>query len=401
MNFSKVWNNKNLQFIFYGYVLVAVLTGIQAIMLGPKIFEGVPGVYTNYNNYLIFKFSYFHLIEGKDLYQLYPAEHWDLYKYSPAFSLFFGALAYLPDYIGLIFWNLINVMCFYAAIKLLPQLNNNNKSWILLFCLTELLLSTQNSQSNALMAALIILSFALLERSKYFFATLCIVLSIYIKIFGLVAFVLFLFYPGKIKLIGYTIFWMLVLTLLPAIVVGFHQLSFLYKSWLHLLQNDRSASSGISVIGILQSWFHINISKNILTLAGIIIFCFPLLRISYYKELRFRLLMLASTLVWIVIFNYKAESPTFIIAMAGVAIWYFSQPKNNINLILLLLVFIFTALSSTDICPSFIKQNFIKPYDIKALFPIIVWLKIIYDLMMMRRNPMPAKETESSVYTIQ
>ena len=54
--------------------------------------------------YLIFKQSFFHLIEGKDLFILYPQEHWDLYKYSPTFSLLMAPLAILPDVVGLFFW---------------------------------------------------------------------------------------------------------------------------------------------------------------------------------------------------------------------------------------------------------------------------------------------------------
>ena len=55
---------------------------------------------THYNNYKIFKESYFHLIQNKDLYQLYPAEHFDYFKYSPTFSLLMAPIAYLPDLAG-------------------------------------------------------------------------------------------------------------------------------------------------------------------------------------------------------------------------------------------------------------------------------------------------------------
>jgi hypothetical protein len=54
--------------------------------------------YKDYNVYVIFKQAFFHLIAQKNLYILYPHEHWDLYKYSPTFALFIVLLAYLPDW---------------------------------------------------------------------------------------------------------------------------------------------------------------------------------------------------------------------------------------------------------------------------------------------------------------
>src|SRR6202012_2541034 len=134
-----------------------------------------------YNNFRIFKFSFYHLIQGKDIYQLFPNDHWDLYKYSPGFALCFGLLSWMPDTIGLLLWNLINSLCLFAGIRLLPGLNAEKKSWILLFCLLEMLLSIQNTQSNGLMAGLIILAFALAEKEKYFWSTPIVVFMFFIK----------------------------------------------------------------------------------------------------------------------------------------------------------------------------------------------------------------------------
>jgi hypothetical protein len=89
-------------------VITIVITG-QSFLLKTKTFQGEIE-YTHYNNYKIFKESYFHLVEKQDLYQLYPKEHWDYYKYSPTFALFMAPFAYLPDFLGLLFWNLLNVL---------------------------------------------------------------------------------------------------------------------------------------------------------------------------------------------------------------------------------------------------------------------------------------------------
>jgi hypothetical protein len=387
MNWNRVWNSKNLSIVLFAYILISVVATAQGLFGTHKIY--IPGgiAYPDYNNYLIFRYSFFHLVRGNDIYHFFSADHYDLYKYSPTFAFLFGALAWLPDPAGFLLWNLLNSLCLFAAIRLLPGLDDKKKSWILLFCLLELLLSVQNAQSNGLMAGLIILAFGLAERSKYFLSTLCIVLSIYIKIFGALAFVLYLFYPGKLRLMAYSIFWMALMAVLPLAVVDVHQLMFLYRSWLHLLEHDHSASIGISLMGILRSWFLMDVSKIGVVLAGLLLFCLPLVRIRHYKDYTFRLLMLASVLLWIVIFNHKAESPTFIIAMSGIGIWYFGQARTPVNTALLIAALFLVSLSVSDLVPYFVREEFVKHYRIKALLPILIWCKLVYELLLLRYRP--------------
>ena len=381
MNLKDTWNKQSLVWIFALYVVIALVASAQDLLHIPKAYIAGGGLYTEYNNYVIFKYSFFHLIDGKDLYSLYPNEHWDLYKYSPAFSLFFGLFAHFPDYIGLPLWSLLNSLIVYYAIRALPGFTSQQKSWMLLFCVIELLGSIQNTQSNGLMAGLIILSFVYLEKSNYFLAAFCIVFSIYIKIFGAVAFALFLMYPNKLKLAAYSIFWMVFMAVIPALVTGFSQLGHLYHNWLQLLQEDHLASQGLSLVGIINSWFSVSVSKNLIVIVGMIVFCIPLIRFRQYKHPEFRLLLLASILLWTIVFNHKAESPTFIISMCGIAIWYFSKPRGRADIVLMALSFILTTLSVSDLFPRFIRDEFIKPYSIKGLMSVIIWVKIIYEMI--------------------
>ncbi len=360
--------------------IVVIIITAQSLLLNSKTF--IPGEpsYTHYNNYVIFKQSFFHLIENKDLYELYPAEHFDYFKYSPTFSLFMAPLANLPDSVGLFLWNLLNVLVLYFALRQLPLSSNKTHLLMLGFVFIELLTSTQNSQSNALIAGLIILAFTSLERKKIVLASLFIVLTVFIKIFGLVAFALFMFYPNKLRAAVYTIGWTVLLAAFPLLVISVSQLSFLYQSWLHLLQNDHSASVGFSVAGWLYTWFHID-AKNATVLIGALVFCLPFLKWKYYNDVQFKLFFLSSILLWIVIFNHKAESATFIIAVTGIAIWFFSQKRTLLNTILFATAFIFTILSPTDLFPKSIRENFVIPYVLKAVPCILIWFKIMYNLL--------------------
>jgi hypothetical protein len=96
--------------------------------------------------------------------------------------------------------------------------------------------------------------------------------------------------------------------------------------------------------------------------------------------------MLVSILLWTVIFNHKAESPTFIIAFSGAAIWFFSGNKSPLNLILFAMAFIFTTISPTDLFPKVVRNEFIEPFQLKVFPCILIWFKVLYDLLFIERD---------------
>jgi hypothetical protein len=381
---TKIISNRKI--IISVFLLLAIIAAFQAFFLSEKCFEETGDKNAKFNNYVIFKQSFTHLTENKDLYQLYPKEHKDLYKYSPTFSVFFGLFAFFPDIVGLNLWNIFNACILLLAVYYLPRLNLKQKGLVLLICLLEFMTSIQNQQSNALVAGLIILTFGLLEKRNYLLATFCIVFSIYIKVFGVVGLALFLFYPEKWKLALYTLGWSVLLFVMPLLFVSIDQLKFLYTSWGHLLDNDHSISYGFSVMGWLHAWFGFDPGKQIILLLGVLLFLIPLTRIKEYKNFTFRFLTLTSILLWVIIFNHKAESPTFIIAMAGVGLWFITSEKNNLNIVLFVSAFILTSLSPTDLFPRSLRDDYVTPLVLKAFPCILIWLKINWDMLVLKTD---------------
>lgn len=374
--------------LFVIYIIVTVIASIHLLSLGQSHFiDGklygryMPGqYYTHYNNYIIFKNSFYHLLSGKDLYILYPAEQWDLYKYSPTFALAMGILARLPDFAGLIIWNLINTLALYAAIRMLP-FGKKATAFALWFVLLEVLTATQSSQSNCLLAALIIGAWGFMERKKLHWATLLLVVATFIKVYGAVGFALFLFYPQKPKFILYAALWTILMAITPLIVLSPAQLIAQYQSWVNMMSMDQSFSYGFSIMGWLHSWFGVTEGKGLVILLGLVAFFLPFTRISLYKDQTYRLLFLGFMLIWVIIFNHKAESSTFIIAVAGVAIWYFAQEPVAWHKWVLALVFVFTCLSPTDLFPPYVRQHILVPYVIKVVPCILVWCITLYEMM--------------------
>ncbi len=366
---------------YFGIVIVIAI----AVSFQHYVYTPPPGSvdakynYTHYNNFLIFRQSFFHLIQHKGLYVSYPNEYYDLYKYTPTFALLMAPFAYLPDIAGLVLWNILNAVVLFYAFRTFPFTDEKKQLFAIGFILLEAITSLMISESNCLMAGLFVLAYIAIEKKNIVLATFLILLTVFIKPFGLVALSLFLFYPGKWKAFVFSFLWSGLLFVLPLIAISSHELINAYASWIAMLKNDHAISYGISVMSWLYSWFGIE-AKNYALLVGVVLFILPLLRYKLFQYTSYRQLFLASILIWVVIFNHKAESPAFIIAISGVAIW-FSQSTSKINRALIVIAFLFTILSPMDIYPEFIRDQFFMPYSIKAVPCIIIWIKILYELL--------------------
>lgn len=371
----------NRNFISLLVLAMVLAISIQTYLLGPREWQGV--TYTHYNNYQIFKSSFWHLVEQQDLYAEYSEDHYDLYKYSPTFSFLMAPFAVLPNWLGLLLWNLLNAFMLVIAIYKLPQIDKKSAGWIILLIVFEFIISLRNNQSNALMAGLVILAFTVMEKNRPAVASFLLALSFFIKLFSLPALSLALLYHSRGRFGIYFLGWVAALGILPLAVVPFEQLAFLYQSWWGLLTGDQAVYFGISVMGWLNAWFGIEMNKNLLMLFGALLFLIPFIFYKRYRDDVFRVKMLASVLLWMVIFNHMAESPTYVIAMTGAGIWFFTSQKNWWDISLLVLAVVLTSLSMTDLTPNAWKDAFVKPYVLKALPCILIWLKIQAELIWM------------------
>jgi len=125
-----------------------------------------------------------------------------------------------------------------------------------------------------------------------------------------------------------------------------------------------------------------NISNLVFLIPGAIVFMLPYLRIKQYKHLPFQLMILASTLLFVVLFSSGSESPTYIIAVAGVMLWFLMQKNiSKIDIAILIFVIILTCFSFSDLFPKSVKENYIIKYSLKAVPCIVVWFRVMYELL--------------------
>lgn len=369
-------------FILSIYILAAAIACFTKITIDLKPHD--VGYISKINNFIIFKNSFFHLIQHHSLYGAYDAEQYDLYKYSPTFALLFAPFAVLPTYVGAVLWAICNATLLFVAVSKL-QIEGSKKTFVWWFMLIELITSIQNSQVNPIIAALFIFTFVAFERKQIFWAAFLIVLSAYIKVYGVLGASLFLLYPDKLKFMLYGIFWGIVLFFAPMVMLSFDELLNQYKGWQQTIANDHQTRAvDVSVMRFVMGVGNIEFNDKLrlgIQLAGIIAFCVKYLRTSFYHEFNFRFLFLASIMIWSIVFNHLAESATYIIAIAGIALWYTTETKNRWSLGLLIACFVLSSLSPTDIFPRAIREHYIVPYALKALPCFIVWVLIEYKLL--------------------
>lgn len=370
------------------YVVLAVYALFAVAASLGQIMKAKPDdAFSRFNNYLIFKESFNNLKNGVNMYELHPEKYYDLYKYSPSFAVLFAPFNLLNDTAGLILWNLLNSLPLFLAVFLIPRKDERKKIYVLWFILIELMTNMQNSQSNGLIAALLTGAFVSFEKNKPGLAALFIVLSVYIKVFGLLMAVMFMMYENRQRFMRWFALWSVMIFLLPLPFTSPQGYLMQLNNWLELLRNDHSISSGISVFGILSSWFGIVHYKGAVLIMGLVLLLFPLLFVRYFISFEFRLWYFASLLIWLVIFNHRAESPTFIIAAAGAALWYFQKEKPaRMETGMMILLFVLTILSPTDLFPRYLRNEFVVPYSLKALPCVIVYLKILADMIRQMRS---------------
>ena len=436
----KMNQQRFLNIVALVFLLIAILISVKNYY-NPLIYglKNTPFGVKAYNNFVIFKNSFQHLLDQKQLFHPYRPEQYDVFKYSPTFALIFGLFSWGSDLIGLILWNSLNLLLPLYALQRIwnhfKKPNNKHLYFLVLMLLLESTTSDLNSQSNGLMLGLMLLTVVAIQKNQFSKAIVFIALSAFIKIFGLVLFGLFLIKPGILewkKLLFSTIIVFALLFLVPLIVVDLDYLIQQYQEWLRLLRNDNSIFVKYSVMGWMMSWFSLTPNKSLVLVLGLIIQFIPVIfiiirnykqyshfrvnessthlsttsisnelfdvdsskkseilqntqrKVGFYLSLyprTFLEIWAFSWIVWVVIFNHMSESATFIIAVGGiVAFLKLISEWNKWIHIQLVLLFAFTILGPTDIYPPTWRFWIVDTAQLKVFPVILFWVTMILHL---------------------
>jgi hypothetical protein len=369
-------------------LLVAVFAALQQLFWTRKYL--VDGRYTHYNNFVIFRQSFLHLVDGQNLYGFFPAEHFDNFLYSPTFAAMMGPFAALPPWLGLLGWDLLNAAVLAAGIRSLPGFDARSRALLVWFLLLELVGALQTSQSNALVVGLLLLAFSSCERNRAWAAGLLLALATSVKIFPVVAGLAFLVYPQRWRLVLSTLGAAALLAALPLLFVSPDALLWQYGNWASLHTTSTHATGlGLSVAGLLRTWLHVDPPRLLLLAIAGAAAALPLLNVRARRGLPFRAAYFGSMMMWMIAFNHLAESPTFVIAMAGIGVWYFSQARSPLHVALLWMAFLLVSATYSDLTPPAIRARYVHPYAIKVLPVLVIWVVAVLELTFRRGPPAP------------
>ena len=373
--FKKILENNNqVAFIWVGLVFLTLLSAVLNHSL---------------NNFIIFKQSFFHLQQQLNLYSIYPNEYWDHYYYSPTFAILVAPFALIPSLVAPFAWGLFDAGVLYFAIRKLP-IRSFYQNGVLLLSVNEMMNASGNLQSNGLIAGLIILSFVFLLKQKEHSATLSLLVGFFIKLYGIVGLAFFFFSKQKSKYILYLLLWTIILVLLPLSITSPEFLLQSYKDWFaslsvksnfDLTRDMYTNMVDVSIQGMIKRVFHLpTLNKFYFIIPGLILFASQYAKIKYFNHLVYQLYILCSVMLFLIIFNTGSESPTYIIGVVPICLWYVLQQKTTlVNTVFIIAIF-FSSFSYSDLFTPWLRTYIMIPYALKVVGCFLIWVVILIQI---------------------
>ena len=352
----------------------------------------------SHNNFLVFRGSFWHAWQGLPLYAEYPQEYWDINHYGPLFSLVIAPFAVVPEWLGLLMWCIALSLGLYVAVRR-SLLTSGQQLFVLWFCAHELLTALYMQQFNIAVVAIIVGAFFLIEKERDATAAFLIVLGTLVKIYGIVGLAFFFFSKHKVRLVAALAVWSAVMFVAPMALSSPDYVVDQYQAWMVDLasknsENAEALMQNISLLGMTHRVTGLEFSDLWLIVPGLIMFGIPYLRFNQYQNVAFRQTLLASVLMFTVLFSTGSESSGYIIALVGVVIWYSVAPwqRNRWDMALMIFVFVLTSLSPSDLFPAYLRKEWVQPYALKALPVTIVWFKLCWEMYTKDYRPITNKQ---------
>lgn len=308
--------------------------------------------------------------------------HGRFFLYTPIFSVLYTPFAFLPPWLGPFFWNLFNYTLFFLAIFSLPDIFSKEQK-CKMFLFTSLILgqSLLSFQYNITVAYIFLFAYSLMERNQFFLAILLIMISGMTKVYGIFQLGLLLCYPQFWRNTMYVLLIGVVLFLLPLVKLNVSELLPYYNEWLYSLSSHHTAQTFDSIYYIKPLLYKTLPYYRYIQLGALAVLA-VLLGLNYkkFKDWEFRTQALAVLMGWTIIFSDAAEKHTYIIALAGFMLWYWSQPSRTIiDKICFWAIFIFLCVVPVDLfVPKSVMNIICHVLYLNVWVMLIVWIRIAY-----------------------
>jgi hypothetical protein len=283
----------------------------------------------------------------------------DTFLYGPLFNVLFAPFAFLPKWLGPFVWNVMNYVLYFVAVFTLPdKFGKAVKCKIFLYTFLILAASMLSFQANIMVAYVFVFSFSLMERNKPLGAVALILLSGFIKVYGLFQLALLLCYPKFWRNMLYVVAVALVFVLLPAVNLQIEDWTAYYGDWISQVMGHKDTRPWQTFF-YMQPWRNISFASvyiqagTLLALAAL--FC------ANYKRFRlfeFRAQSLGILMSWMVLFSNAADTHTHLITMLGYLLWYWNRDvRTTLDRIIFYVLFVVVIVVPIDLlCPPVVMR---------------------------------------------
>jgi len=384
----------NKKFLYYFGLVLAIAVTAAEVLRG-----------THYN-FLVFAGSTKAFWDGLNPYTMMHAGR--EFLYTPIFSVLFTPFAFIPDVIGAFAWNVFNFSLYYLAIMGLPEeyFPHKEKCKIYLFVLPLAAQTMFSFQYNLAVAYLFIIAWSLLEKDRSFWAVLLIMVSGFTKIYGIFELALLLCYPKFWKNIFYVVVTGAILLALPLVKLPFDELIPYYAGWLHALDIHQSSRVFESLFFAEPlSQFMLPHFRAIQLGSLAVVAILYILAIKKRNSPQFRVQSLGILMGWVVLMSDSAEIHTYVIAIAGLALWYWSRTTRTVldKCLLWSNFFLFCIVPVDILCPTPVMEFITKTLWLHVWVFLFTWVRMILLTMVIQEkehisvSPVPATDDQRSV----
>ena len=216
------------------------------------------------------------------------------------------------------------------------------------------------------------------------------ILGFFIKLYSITGLAFFFFSKHKKTLIISLLLWLVLFFLIPLLATSPSFLVQSYKDWAEALALKSNFDMtkdmyhnmvDVTIQGMVKRVFNLpNLNKWLFIIPGLLVFGAQYLQYKYFTNHIYRLYILCSVLLFIIVFNTGTESPTYIIGVPAICLWYVLQEKTKWSNIIFIISIFFSSFSYSDLFTPYLRNYVMVPYALKVVGCFIIWVVIAYQI---------------------
>jgi hypothetical protein len=137
----------------------------------------------------------------------------------------------------------------------------------------------------------------------------------------------------------------------------------------------------VSLQGMVKRVFNLpTLNKFYFIIPGFILLASQHTKIKYFNHLVYQLYILCSVMLFVIVFNTGSESPTYIIGVLPICLWYVLQPKTTFANMVFIIAIFFSSFSYSDLFTPWLRIHIMIPYALKVVGCFLIWVIILIQI---------------------